>query len=342
MTETDRDLWPTILSSLSAQESLTVEDAAIAMRSMMSQEATPVQVAAFLLALRTKGETVDEMEGFSQAALEFAQPVRTPGPVVDTCGTGGDHSDTFNISTVTAMVVAGAGATVAKHGNRAATSKCGSADLLEALGVKIDLDAAGVERCLEEVGIAFMFAPVFHPAMAYVAPIRKELGVRTAFNFLGPLVNPARPPAQVVGVSDSRMLPVMANVFARRGARATVFQGLDGLDELSTIMPSLVYEVADHQVRKHTLDPEDLELTHARISDLRGGDVARNVEIARSILAGDKGAPRDVVLLNASAALEVAGKAQSKVEGIAMAAESIDSRRAAGVLDRWVEASGKG
>lgn len=342
MTETNPDFWPTTLSSLSAQESLTVEDAAVAMRSIMNQEATPVQVAAFLLALRTKGETVDEMEGFSQAALEFAQLVRTPGPVVDTCGTGGDNSDSFNISTVTAIVVAGTGTTVAKHGNRAATSKCGSADLLEALGVKIDLDASGVERCLEEVGIGFMFAPVFHPAMAYVAPVRRELGVRTAFNFLGPLVNPARPGSQVVGVSDSRMLPVVANVFARRGARATVFQGLDGLDELSTVMPSVVYEVADHQVRRHTLDPEDLELTHARIGDLRGGDVARNVEIARSVLAGDKGAPRDVVLLNSAAALEVAGKAGSKVEGIAMAAESVDSRQAAGVLDRWVEASNKG
>lgn len=329
----------TFLGQISAGEPLTTEQAADAMRAMMRQEMSPVQVAAFLLALRTKGETVDEMEGFARAALEFASPVRTPGPVVDTCGTGGDHSDTFNISTVSAIVTAGAGAVVAKHGNRAATSKCGSADLLEALGVKIDLDAAGVERCLEEAGIAFMFAPVFHPAMAYVAPIRRELGVRTAFNFLGPLVNPAQPATQVIGVSDARMLPVMANVLARRGTRATVFQGLDGLDELSTVMPSVVYEVAEHQVHKHTLDPEDLELTHARIGDLRGGDVARNVEIARSVLAGDHGAPRDVVLLNAAAALEVAGKAESKIDGIGLAAESIDSGRAADVLARWAEVS---
>jgi len=331
--------WAGTLGQVAAGEALSTEHAADAMRAIMRQDATPVQVAGFLLALRTKGETVDEMEGFAQAALEFSSPVRTPGPVVDTCGTGGDHSDTFNISTVSAIVTAGAGVTVAKHGNRAATSKCGSADLLEALGVKIDLDSGGVEWCLEEVGIGFMFAPVFHPAMAYVAPIRRELGVRTAFNFLGPLVNPARPATQVVGVSDSRMLGVIANVLARRGARATVFQGLDGLDELSTVMPSVVYEVAEHQVRKHTLDPEDLELTHARIGDLRGGDAARNVEIARSVLAGDKGAPRDVVLLNSAAALEVAGAASSKIEGIAMAAESIDSGRAADVLSRWAEAS---
>ena len=331
--------WSETLTQIAAGEALSIDQAADAMRAIMRQEASQVQVAALLLALRTKGETVDEMEGFALAALEFASPVKTPGPVVDTCGTGGDRSDTFNISTVSAIVAAGAGAVVAKHGNRAATSRCGSADLLEGLGVKIDLDASGVERCLDAAGIGFMFAPVFHPAMAYVAPVRKELGVRTAFNFLGPLTNPARPAAQLVGVSDARMLPVVANVFARRGARATVFQGLDGLDELSTVMPSVVYEVGEHHVRKHTLDPEDLDLTHARIGDLRGGDVARNAEIARSVLAGDKGAHRDVVLLNAAAALEVADKAGSKVEGIAMAAESIDSGAAERTLQRWIEAS---
>lgn len=342
MTETDPDLWPTALSRISSQEPLSVDEAAAAMRSIMSQEATPVQVAAFLLALRTKGETVDEMEGFAQAALEFASPVKTAGPVVDTCGTGGDRSDTFNISTTAAIVVAGAGAVVAKHGNRAATSRCGSADLLEGLGVKVDLDPVGVERCIAEVGIGFMFAPVFHPAMAYAAGIRRELKVPTAFNFLGPLTNPARPAAQVVGVSDARMLPVLANVFARRGVRATVFQGLDGLDELSTVMPSVVYEVREHEVRKHTLDPDELEFTHARASDLRGGAVEDNVAITRAVLAGEKGPRRDVVLLNAAAALEVAGSADSLIDGIAQAAESIDSGAASGVLDRWVEASNRG
>lgn len=340
--ETNPDFWPTALGKLSASEPLTIEEAADCMRGIMREEATPVQVAAFLLALRTKGETVDEMEGFSQAALEFTTPVKTSGSVIDTCGTGGDGTGTFNISTVSAIVAAGAGVGVAKHGNRAATSQCGSADLLEALGVRIDLDAAGVERCLEQAGIGFMFAPVFHPAMAYAAGIRRELRVPTAFNFLGPLTNPARPAGQVVGVSDPRMLPVLANVLARRGVNARVFQGLDGLDELSTVMPSIVYEVRGHEVRKHTLDPDELELTHARISDLRGGGVEENVRIARAVLSGEKGPQRDVVLLNSAAAIEVGGKAASLVEGIAMAAESIDSGTSAQVLDRWVEVSQQG
>lgn len=333
------EFWPAMLGKLSAGESLTVEEAADTMRGIMRQQATPVQVAALLMALRTKGETVDEMEGFAQAALEFASPVRTDGPVVDTCGTGGDRVGTFNISTVSAIVAAGAGVVVAKHGNRAATSKCGSADLLEALGVKIDLGSEGVERCLKEVGIGFMFARVFHPAMAYAAGIRSELKIPTAFNFLGPLTNPARPAAQVVGVSDARMLPIIANVLARRGTRATVFQGLDGLDELSTVMPSVVYEVRDHEVHKHTVDPDDLELTPAQITDLHGGDIEENAAIARSILAGETGAKRDVVLLNTAAALQVAGAAGSLVEGIAQAAESIDSGKAEAVLTNWVALS---
>ncbi len=245
----------------------------------------------------------------------------------------------FNISTVSAIVAAGAGVVVAKHGNRAATSKCGSADLLEALGVKIDLGPAGVERCIKEVGIGFMFARVFHPAMAYVAGIRSELKVPTAFNFLGPLTNPARPAAQVVGVSDARMLPIIANVLARRGTRATVFQGLDGLDELSTAMPSVVYEVRDHEVHKHTVDPDDLELTPAHVTDLHGGDVEENVAIARGVLAGDTGAKRDVVLLNTAAALQVAGAAESLIEGIARAAESIDGGKAEAVLANWAALS---
>jgi len=340
MSEQMSDLfWPAMLAKLSAGEPLTVDEAAESMRAIMRQDASPVQVAALLMALRTKGETVDEMEGFAQAALEFASPVKADGPVIDTCGTGGDRAGTFNISTVSAIVVAGAGVVVAKHGNRAATSKCGSADLLEALGVKIDLGAEGVERCLKEVGIGFMFARVFHPAMAYAAGIRSELKVPTAFNFLGPLTNPARPGAQVVGVSDARMLPVIANVFARRGTRATVFQGLDGLDELSTVMPSVVYEVHDHQVRKHTVDPDDLELTHARITDLHGGDVEENAAIARRVLAGETGAKRDVVLLNAAAALQVAGVAENLIEGIAQAAESIDGGKAEALLADWAELS---
>src|SRR5207247_9665446 len=216
--------------------------------------AHPAQIAAFLLALGTKGETVDEIDGLARTMLEFATPVKAPEPVIDTCGTGGDRIGTFNISTVSALVVAGAGVPVAKHGNRAASSHCGSADLLEALGVKIDLGADGVERCLTEAGIAFMFAPVFHPGAAHAAPVRRELRVPTAFNLLGPLTNPARPHAQVVGVSDLRMLPLVAEVLARRRIRAKVFRGQDGLDELTTTGPSTVYETADGDVKERRLD----------------------------------------------------------------------------------------
>src|SRR6266508_4653498 len=215
MTQPDPDLWPHVLSTIAAGTSLDRDEAAAAMRAVMSGEATPAQVGGLLMALRTKGETVEEIEGLADTMLGFANPVAPPVPVVDTCGTGGDRSGTFNISTVAALVVAGAGVPVAKHGNRAASSICGSADLLEELGVRIDLDATGVERCLAEAGIAFIFAPVFHPAMGHAAPIRRELRVPTVFNFLGPLTNPARPFAQVVGVSDERMLPLLAQEIGR-------------------------------------------------------------------------------------------------------------------------------
>ena len=291
------------------------------------------------MALRTKGETVDEVEGLARTMLAFANPVKPPAPVVDTCGTGGDRSGTFNISTIAAIVVAGAGVPVAKHGNRAASSHCGSADLLEALGVTIDLDPAGVERCLGEAGIGFMFAPVFHPAMGHAAPIRRELRVPTVFNFLGPLTNPARPIAQVVGVSDERMLPLMAEVLARRGIRAKLFRGEDGLDELTTTGISTVYDVRDGAVRETHLDPTSLSIPRASADDLKGGDAAESAEIARSVLAGEKGPRRDVVTLNAGAALEVAGAAARLEEGTAMAAAAIDDGRAAATLDRWVAAS---
>ncbi len=331
--------WPQILSRLTAGESLTAEEAALAMLAIMREEATPAQVAGFLMALRTKGETVDELQGLAQTALEMAQPVSVPGPVVDTCGTGGDRSGTFNISTLAAIVVAGAGVVVAKHGNRAASSHCGSADLLEALGVRIELGPAGVERCLAEVGIGFMFAPVFHPAAAYAAGIRRELRVPTVFNFLGPLTNPARPAAQVVGVSDPRMLPLVAEVLERRGVRARVFRGEDGLDELTTTGPSIVHETGEGDVRVRTLDPGELGLRPATPGDLGGGDAGTNAEIARRVLSGEAGPRREVVLLNAGAALEVGGKAASLQEGIALAAESIDSGAAARTLERWVDVS---
>ncbi|MBI2238436.1 MAG: anthranilate phosphoribosyltransferase [Actinobacteria bacterium] len=339
MQEPDPHFWPGLLARLTAGESLSADQAAEAMLAIMEGNATPAQVGGFLMALRTKGETVDEIQGLAQTALDKAQPVAAPGSVIDTCGTGGDRSGTFNISTLGAIVAAGAGVKVAKHGNRAASSHCGSADLLEALGVKIDLGPAGVERCLVEAGIGFMFAPVFHPAAAYAAGIRRELRVPTVFNFLGPLTNPARPGAQVVGVSDPRMLPLVAEVLARRGTRAKVFRGEDGLDELTTTGLSTVYEARDGALLEGTLDPARLGFPRAAREDLKGGDAAENAAIARRVLSGEKGPPRDVVLLNAAAALEVAGRVGSLEEGIAVAAESVDSGAASRALERWVEVS---
>jgi anthranilate phosphoribosyltransferase len=336
---TDPDLWPSLLSRVAGGGSLSVEEAEKAVLSIMREEATPAQLAGFLMALRTKGETVVELVGFARAMLAMAHRVESKEPVVDTCGTGGDRSGTFNISTIAAIVTAACGVRVAKHGNRAASSRCGSADLLEALGIRIDLDPAGVARCLDDAGIGFMFAPVFHPATAYAAGIRRELRVPTLFNFLGPLTNPARPVAQVVGVSDPRMLPLVAQVLARRGARAMVFRGEDGLDELTTAALSTVQEMHDGEVREWMLDASELGLAKATGDDLRGGDVDTNVEIARSILRGETGPRRDVVLLNAAAALDVAGAVDSLEDGIARAGAAIDEGTAAGLLDRWVAAS---
>src|SRR2546428_5860725 len=309
MAEPDPNFWPRTLLRLTAREALTADEAAEAMRVVMSGEASPGQIGGFLMALRRKGETVDELDGLARTTLSFANPVNAPKPVIDTCGTGGDRSGTFNISTIAALVVAGAGVPVAKHGNRAASSHCGSADLLEALGVQIDLDAAGVERCLKETGVAFMFAPNFHPAMAHATPVRRELRVPTIFNFLGPLTNPARPYAQVVGVSDERMLPLMAEVLARRGVRAKLFRGEDGVDELTTTGLSTVYDVRDGAVRETHLDPTTLGIPRASATDLNGGDANESAEIARAVLGGAPGSRRDVVVLNAAAALEVAGAA---------------------------------
>jgi anthranilate phosphoribosyltransferase len=345
MGEPDPDLWPRTLQRLIAGDALSAQEAAEAMRAIMSGDVTPGQVGGFLMALRTKGETVDELDGLARTALEFAHPVNAPAPVLDTCGTGGDRGGTFNISTLSAIVVAGAGVPVAKHGNRAASSQCGSADLLEALGVRIDLEAAGVEHCLVEAGICFMFAPVFHPAFGHAASVRRELRVPTSFNFLGPLTNPARPAAQVVGVSDERMLPLMAEVLARRGTRARLFRGEDGLDELTTTAGSVVLDVGDGEVRQSRLDPTVHGIARATRDDLRGGDPVEAARVARSVLGGEPGPKRDVVVLNAGAALEVAGAAAGLEAGIALAAASIDDGRAAATLDRWVavsrEASGR-
>ncbi len=338
----DADFWPRTLAHLAERQHLTATHAAEVMQQIMTGEATPAQIGAVLLVLRTKGETSDEVEGLAATMLDFANPVNPPAPVVDTCGTGGDRSGTFNISTVSAIVVAAAGVPVAKHGNRAASSHCGSADLLEALDVKIDLDAAGVERCLADAGIGFMFAQTFHPSMKYAGPIRRELGVPTVFNFLGPLTNPARPYAQVVGVSDERMLPLMAEVLARRGTRAKLFRGEDGLDELTTTGISMMLDVREGSVRETHVDPADLGLARSRPEDLVGGDAEGSATIARAILGGEHGPPRDVVLLNAAAALEVAGAVSDMASGLVMAAEAIDSGAGTATLAAWVAASRNG
>jgi anthranilate phosphoribosyltransferase len=337
---TDPDLWPTLLTRLARREDLDVEDAAEAMRVIMTGEATPGQIGGFLMALRTKGETTEEVEGLATTMLAFARRVTPSEPVIDTCGTGGDRSGTFNISTIAALVVAGAGVPVAKHGNRAASSHCGSADLLEALGVTVALGPNGVRRCLDDAGIGFMFAPNFHPSFGHAGPVRRELRVPTVFNFLGPLTNPAAPYAQVVGVSDERMLPLMAEVLARRGVRAKLFRGEDGLDELTTTGISTVYDVKNGSVRETHLNPAELGLTASKSEDLAGGDPTSSAAIATAILEGEPGPRRDVVLLNAGAALEVAGFAATVAEGMATAARSIDDGDALRTLRRFVEVSG--
>ena len=334
------DFWPPLLTRLVEGEDLSREDAAAAMERVMSGEATPAQVGAFIVALRAKGETPQEVEGLAGVMLSMAPAVEAPGPVVDTCGTGGDRAGTINVSTIAAIVAAGAGAVVAKHGNRAASSQCGSADLLEALGVTVGLDADGVSRCLHECGIGFMFAPVFHPAFAHAGAPRRELGIPTVFNFLGPLTNPARPQAQVVGVAAERMLPVVAGVLSARATRAYVVRGRDGLDEITTTGPTEVIETGVGDARALTIDPADLGVAYARREDLLGGDAEANAGVARAVLGGEPGPARDIVVLNAAAALTVSGTASGMGEALARAAESIDTGGARRVLERWIEVSG--
>ena len=289
---TDPDLWPRVLTALSHRRSLDSEQATEAMQAVMQGDATEAQIGAFLLALRTKGETVEEIEGFARAMLDFAVPVHAPEPVIDTCGTGGDRAGTFNISTIAAMVVAGAGVPVAKHGNRAASSSCGSADLLEELGRP---DRPGRRRASSGAcgrwGSGSCSRGASTRRWRTSAPVRAELRVPTVFNFLGPLTNPARPYAQVVGVSDERMLPLMAEVLARRGTRAMLFRGVDGLDELTTTDLSAVYDVKDGTVRETHLDPGKLGLGRVKPEDLAGGDAPYNAAIARRDPRGRAGAP---------------------------------------------------
>ena len=332
--------WADLLARAIRGEDLDDAATSSAMAAIMAGDVPPVRVAALLVALRAKGETAEEIAGLVSSMRRFALSVDAPADAVDTCGTGGDRAGTFNVSTVAAIVAAGAGATVVKHGNRAASGRCGSADLLEDWGVVIDLPPAGVQACLDEVGIGFCFAPTFHPAMRHVMPARRELGVPTVFNFLGPLTNPGGVTRQTIGVSDPAMAPKMADVLARLGARhALVFHGADGLDELTTTGPSTVWEVRDGHVATWQLDPEQLGLPRAATQDLMGGGVSANRRIADAVLQGAPGAPRDIVVLGAGAALYTTDRVGTISDGMAAAAAAIDDGRAASVRDRWVQAS---
>jgi anthranilate phosphoribosyltransferase len=338
----DAFLWPEVLGPLLRREDLGEDQAAAAMAEVLAGEATPAQIAAFATGLRIKGETAVEMTGMVRAMLAAAAPLEVPGPLLDTCGTGGDLAGTFNVSTLAALVAAGAGQRVAKHGNRAASGRCGSADLLEALGVAIALPPDGVAQTIAEVGIGFCFAPVFHPAMRHTATPRRELGVPTVFNFLGPLTNPARAGHQALGVADPRMAPIMAEVLRRTGTRhALVFYGHDGLDELTTTTTSTVLDVSRDAIRELVVDPAELGVPTAAREDLLGGDVERNVAIARQVLAGRDGPARDLVLLNAAAGLVAADAALSLADGLELAARALDAGRARDALDAWVGASRK-
>ena len=329
------------IDNLVSGRSLTFEQSAGVMEEIMSGEATPAQIAAFITALRIKGETVDEIAGLASIMRAKAIPVVVTPPVVDTCGTGGDSSSTFNISTAAAIVVAGAGLKVAKHGNRAITSHCGSADVLEALGVKIDLGAEGVAKCLETVGIGFMFAPIFHPAMKYAAVPRREIGIRTVFNILGPLTNPARAESQVIGVPNQEIGNKIASVLHRLGTKhSLVVHGIDGVDEISISGRSLVWEADKEGVSPpYEISPLDFGFKEASRAEISGGKPEENAEMLRGILSGEKGARRDIVVLNAAAALLAGNKAPDFKQGTRLAQEAIDSGRALEKLDRLVELS---
>lgn len=340
MSEQPGFAWPDVLGRLLRREDLPGDLAEAAMEAIMAGDATTGQIASFVTALRMKGETDTEIAGLVRTMRAFARTVEVDGVLVDTCGTGGDRAGTFNVSTVAALVVAGAGVRVAKHGNRAASGRCGSADLLEAWGVVIDLPPDGVRACIEACGIGFCFAPTYHPAIRHAMPARRELGVPTVFNFLGPLCNPAGVRHQTIGVSDPVMAAKMAAVLARLDtAHALVFHGADGLDELTTAGPSQIWEVRDADVREWTFDPADHGLARARHADLRGGDVADNLRIAQSVLEGASGPPRDIVLLGAAAALYVAGAETGWDTALAAAATSIDSGAAGRTLQRWIATS---
>jgi len=357
-TAADARTWPDLLAALLRREDLAPADAAWAMDRAMSGDATPVELAGFLVALRAKGETPAEVAGLVSAMLAHAAPVELrpgTGPTVDTCGTGGDRSNTVNISTMAAVVVAAAGAPVVKHGNRAASSAAGSADVLEALGVAVDLAPAAIGDCLAEAGIVFCFAPVFHSGMRHAAVTRRELGVATIFNVLGPLANPARPEAQVVGCADPRLAPVMAQALLERGTRAVVVRGQDGLDELSTHAPTRVWDATGSTVVESLVDAVDLGIARSEPQALRGRDATFNADVARAVLTGQRSdrldPVRDAVLLGAAAALVAHDAALGVVStasagdriaaALPRATEAITSGASGAVLDRWIAVSSR-
>ncbi|MDH6519622.1 anthranilate phosphoribosyltransferase [Streptomyces sp. SAI-208] len=336
--------WPEVLNALLYGRDQSADATAWAMDRIMQGEATDAQIAGFVVALRAKGETVEEINGLVRTMYAHANVIEVPGRTVDIVGTGGDGAKTVNISTMSAIVVAGTGATVVKHGNRAASSASGASDVLEKLGVNLELTPRRVAEVAEEAGITFCFAIKFHPALRHAGAARGQLGIRTVFNILGPLTNPARVRAQAVGVADPRMAPVVAGVFAERGHSSLVFRGDDGLDELTTTSTSRVWVVRDGKVAEESFDPRDVGIDLVPVEALRGGDPAYNAEVARHLLDGEKGPVRDAVLLNSAAALVALDPgtgtlAEQLRAGMDKAAEAIDSGAAKRTLERWVAAS---
>ena len=336
--------WPAVLTRLLGGSDLSTDASTWAMEQILGGEATPAQIAGFLVALRSKGETVDEITAFVETMYRHAAPLEVEGRVVDIVGTGGDGARTVNISTMAAVTIAGAGIRVVKHGNRASSSQSGSADVLESLGVRLDVPVSDLGKVLDAVGITFCFAPAFHPSMRFAGPTRKELGIPTTFNFLGPLANPARPAAMAVGVSDIAVAPLMAGVFARRGIDALVFRGDDGLDELTTATTSHVWTVAAGGVTEESFDPARLGIEPAGDGALTGGDADFNADVFRRVIGGEKGAVRDAVLLNAAAGIAAFEAAPDSLEdrlahGWERATESIDTGSAARVLEAWIAAT---
>lgn len=334
--------WPGVLGPLTAGQNLSETQAEAAMAEILEGAASPAQIAGFIVALRMKGETAEELTGLVRAMLDAAQPVplAKPDEAIDIVGTGGDRAHTINVSTLASFTVAGAGATVCKHGNRAASSACGSADLLEALGIVIELGPKAVARCAAEAGMGFCFAPRYHPAMRHAIPTRRDLGVPTVFNFLGPMANPARVPRLVIGVADLSMAERMVEVVAANGAeRALVVHGDDGLDELTTTTSSTVVELRDGAIDRYSINPSKLGLAPAGAAELTGGDATCNADLTRRVLDGEPGRHRDVVVLNAAAGAVVAGLADTIEEGLDLARRSLDEGKAAQVVERLVTIS---